>query len=318
MKVPPTPADEAQRLAALRGLALLDTAPEERFDRLTRLARRLFDVPMAIVSLVDADRQWFKSRDGLEAQETPRDVSFCGHAVLGTEVMVVPDATLDDRFHDNPFVTGALSVRFYAGYPLATADGSRVGTLCVIDSKPRELSEEDLGMLRDLGRMVEEQLTVERQATVDELTGLSNRRGFLAFADRLLDVCRRHAHAATLCFLDLNGFKQINDTLGHAAGDAALVEFARALQQILRGSDVVGRLGGDEFCLLLVGADAVGARAPIERLRQILDARKLSQNLEFNLRFSIGIVQFDPARHLSIQDLMDEADAAMYAEKRLR
>lgn len=159
----PLPADEAARLGALRELALLDTDAETRFDRLTRLARDLFGVPIALVSLVDEDRQWFKSRQGLPAPETPREVSFCAHAILEErEVFVVPDATRDDRFADNPLVTGDPDIRFYAGAPLSTSDGHQVGTLCVIDRSPRDWTREQSAALRDLADIVEAELERSR------------------------------------------------------------------------------------------------------------------------------------------------------------
>ncbi len=153
----PIPADEEQRLAALEELEILDTPAEERFDRLTRLARKLFDVPIALVSLVDSDRQWFKSKQGLDACETPRSVSFCGHAILSHDVLHVPDALEDLRFADSPLVTGEPHIRFYAGAPLVI-DGQRVGTLCLNDRRPRELGEDELRSLRDLADCVQDEL----------------------------------------------------------------------------------------------------------------------------------------------------------------
>lgn len=161
----PLPADEAARLGALRELAILDTPAEARFDRLTRLARDLFGVPIALVSLVDEDRQWFKSRQGLPAPETSREVSFCAHAILAErDVFVIPDATRDERFADNPLVTGAPDIRFYAGAPLSTSDGQQVGTLCVIDRSPRVWTAEQSDALRDLADIVEAELERSRAA----------------------------------------------------------------------------------------------------------------------------------------------------------
>jgi diguanylate cyclase (GGDEF)-like protein/PAS domain S-box-containing protein len=164
---PAVPIDEEKRLATLRGLNVLDTPPEERFDRLTRLAQRIFDVPIAVITLVDSNRQWFKSCQGLDATETPRSISFCGHAILGNEVFVIPDAALDPRFADNPLVAGAPHIRFYAGQPLKANNGSRLGTLCILDIKPRQPSQADLDVLRDLAALVESELnlldTVETQ-----------------------------------------------------------------------------------------------------------------------------------------------------------
>jgi GAF domain-containing protein len=216
MKTPPAPINEAQRLDALHSLRILDTPPEERFDRLTRLARRLFDVPQALVSLVDEDRQWFKSHSGTEVTETPRDVSFCGHAILGDEVFVVPDACQDPRFADNPLVTGEPGIRFYAGCPLSVGSGLRIGTLCIIDYRAREFSAEDAELLQDLARMAEQELSAIRMATVDELTQLCNRRGFEALGDHALSLCRRLDRPSSLLYLDLDRFKAVNDLFGHA------------------------------------------------------------------------------------------------------
>jgi PAS domain S-box-containing protein len=164
MLPPPFPPDEAARLASLRALGVLDTAAEERFDRITRLAQALFGVPIALVTLVDADRQWFKSKQGLEATGTPRAISFCGHAVLGDSVFEVHDATLDERFADNPLVTGAPDIRFYAGHPLSAPDGQTVGTLCLIDRVPRVLTDAQKRILGDLAELVERELAASAQA----------------------------------------------------------------------------------------------------------------------------------------------------------
>jgi GAF domain-containing protein len=154
----PRPQDEDRRLAALRQLALLDSEPEERFDRLARLAAGLLQAPVSLVTLVDHDRQWFKSRVGTLIEETSRDASFCAHAILGDEAMIVPDALEDERFADNPIVAGPPHVRFYAGCPLTLPDGHALGTLCVLDTRPRQLSAEQRALLRDLADLVEEEL----------------------------------------------------------------------------------------------------------------------------------------------------------------
>jgi DNA-binding response OmpR family regulator len=152
-----TPPDEAERLRALHARGILDTPPEERFDRITRLAKRVFGVPAALVTLIDAERQWFKSAPGLEIRETPRELAFCSYTITQDSLFVVPDALADPRFADNPMVAGEPRVRFYAGRPVRV-DGRRVGTLCVVDSRPRQLGEEDLQVLDDLAALVEKEL----------------------------------------------------------------------------------------------------------------------------------------------------------------
>ena len=152
----PIPADEDERLSALRALLLLDTPPEERFDRLARFVAEQLDVPIALLTLVDGQRQWFKARVGLDATETPRDISFCGHAIMKNDVFIVEDASRDPRFSDNPLVTGEPHIRFYAGAPLSAPGGHRIGTLCVIDTVPRTLGPVELSILDALRRLANE------------------------------------------------------------------------------------------------------------------------------------------------------------------
>ncbi len=318
MLKPENPADEAARIDTLRALNILDTAPEERFDRLTRLARRLFGVPIALVSLVDSNRQWFKSCTGLDASETPRDISFCGHAIHGDDIFLISDASMDERFKDNPLVTGEPHIRFYAGCPLSVANGSKLGTLCVIDRDPREFSEEDLELLHDLARMAEQELTAIQLATMDELTLLSNRRGFMALGAHACSLCRRLEKQASLMYFDLDGFKQINDEFGHAEGDRALVGFAEVLKRTFRDSDVVGRLGGDEFAVLATNAGEEGVGRALERLAGAVDDYTARASRGYDIAYSVGATELDVARHASIEDLMAEADALMYERKRAR
>ena len=152
----PLPADEDERLSALRALLLLDTPPEERFDRLARFVAEQLDVPIALLTLVDGQRQWFKARVGLDATETPRDISFCGHAIMKNDLFIVEDASRDPRFSDNPLVTGEPHIRFYAGAPLSAPGGHRIGTLCVIDTVPRTLGPVELSILEALRRLANE------------------------------------------------------------------------------------------------------------------------------------------------------------------
>jgi GAF domain-containing protein len=157
MPAAPLPPNETERIATLHALNILDTPPEERFDRLTRITRGAFHVPVAVVSMVDTGRQWFKSSGGLAVCETSRDVSFCAHAILGEDILYVENATKDERFSDNPTVTGDPKIRFYAGCPLRV-NNFKMGTLCLIDKKPRAFTEEDRQLLRDLAAIVEQEL----------------------------------------------------------------------------------------------------------------------------------------------------------------
>lgn len=315
MLAPAKPVHEEERVHALHALNILDTRPEERFDRLTRLARRLFDVPIALVSLVDSDRQWFKSCQGMAATETSRDVSFCAHAILSDQILMVPDAGSDERFHDNPLVTGEPKIRFYAGCPLKVGNGSNVGTLCLLDTRPRVLDAEERGLLLDLASMAEREIAALQLASIDDLTQLSNRRGFEALAEHALSMCRRMGTPASLLFFDLDRFKAINDTFGHAEGDRALVTFAQVLRRVLREMDVIGRMGGDEFVALLLGSNAAAGDAVIDRLSQALAEANAELQGRYTITYSVGRIEYDPGRHDSVKRLLADADGAMYARK---
>ena len=311
---PPERDDEADRLAELRSLGLLDSAPDERFDRITRMAQRVFDVPIALVSLIDEDRQWFKSRQGLDAPETPRSAAFCAHAIAGDGVMVVEDAWEDERFAGNPLVVGEPQIRFYAGAPIAGPDGHPLGTLCVIDREPRTLEAGERRTLEDLAEMVEDEIAYTRLAIVDELTGLSNRRGMDFLGRQVLAMCARQGNRAVILYADLDDLKPINDEHGHEAGDRALKAVARAFVGSFRNADVLARMGGDEFAALLAGTADVGI--PLERMEAAL--RRASADTGLPLAVSIGFAVFDPAQPRDLDALLAEADAAMYAAKEAR
>ena len=318
MQSPEKPENETSRLAALHALNILDTPPEERFDRLTRMAKRLFGVPIALISLVDSERQWFKSRQGIDGTEGPRETSFCGHAILGDEVFLIPDATRDERFHDNPAVTGDPNVRFYAGCPLRVGNGGKIGTLCIVDRQPRELNDEDRLLLKDLAKMAEEELSAVHLATTDELTLLSNRRGFEALSRHALSVCRRVQREAFALYFDLDSFKTINDKFGHREGDYALTKFAECLMNTFRQSDVIARLGGDEFAVLSTTTVSDTFDVPLSRLQEQISEHNESAGRGYEIGYSVGIAQFDPKRHSDIRDLLVDADHAMYEQKRAR
>jgi diguanylate cyclase (GGDEF)-like protein len=314
----PMPPDEDRRLAALHALHLLETDREERFDRITRLAQRVFGTPMATFTLVDSDRQWFKSDIGMPGKESPRDHSFCAHAILDPETMVVEDARYDKRFHDNPLVTGDPKIRFYAGHPIAGPTGEAVGTLCVMDSAPRALDDFDAEALREMAAMVEAEVASLSLAIGDELTGLSNRRGFEMLGERLIAAAQRLRLPVSAIYADLDNMKPINDTYGHEAGDRAIAAAAAVLSGGLRTSDLIARLGGDEFCAVLVGAAAEAAPTLIARLEGALDRHNAASTEPFHLSFSLGVAERPAHSEESLWDLVKRADEAMYETKRAK
>lgn len=190
MKIPAMPPNESDRLQALRSLKILDTAPEERFNRITRIAQRAFRVPIALVSLIDSERQWFKSRQGLCACETHRDISFCGHVILEDRLLVVPNAVDDPRFADNPLVTGDPHIRFYAGIPLKVLNNYRVGTLCLIDQTPRTFDNNDRLLIHDLGQMVQQELASSKTSVLEELQHRNDEMRLLSELSDFLQASR--------------------------------------------------------------------------------------------------------------------------------
>jgi diguanylate cyclase (GGDEF)-like protein len=314
----PKPPDEERRLAALHALKLLDTEPEERFDRITRLARRVFGASMATFTLVDADRQWFKSEVGVGGKENPRDVSFCAHAILEPDTMLVEDARYDKRFHDNPLVTGDPNIRFYAGHPVTGPGGEVLGTLCVLDDKPRALDDFDAEALAEMAAMVEAEVASLSLAIGDEMTGLGNRRGFEMLGERLIRAARRLGLPVSVIYADLDNMKPINDTFGHEQGDLALKEVAEVLSATLRASDLVARLGGDEFCALLVGAASDAAPTLISRVEGALAARNEGSGRPWTLSLSLGVAESPPDEDKSLWEVVGMADAAMFEAKRAK
>jgi diguanylate cyclase (GGDEF)-like protein len=457
----PIPSDESGRLSALERYGVLDTEPEPAFDRITAIASRVLGVPIALVSLVDSERQWFKSRVGLDAHETHRDFAFCAHAILKDAPLVVPDACHDQRFAENPLVVGAPHIRFYAGAPLQSPDGFKLGTLCAIDIRPRELSAEQLATLRDLAALVVDELelraTLRRQAMVqtalsvaeakvrehfrmlngivegagegiavvdrnlravivnpagmamlglerfpsgtwngfegavrpdgvtafapeelplhralrgensdqiemflprteqraplwlsvtgrplrddagtlsagivtfnditklrdaqrraaelaltDELTSLPNRRAFRQLLARLVAEAARGRRFA-LVMVDIDHFKQINDSYGHQRGDDVLVAVAERLRRRVRRSDFVGRYGGEEFCILYTDVDEERALHLAEELR--VSVATISEPRPITASFGVCAVLGE----ISEEKLISNADAALYRAKR--
>jgi diguanylate cyclase (GGDEF)-like protein len=309
----PAVGPEAARLEKLEEFDILDTPHEEAFDRVARLISQIFGVEVGIVSMIDGHRQWYKAIKGMEAREAALSETFCRYTIQGEDALVVPDATLDPRFSDNPMVTGGPAIRFYAGVPLRTRDGFNLGTLCAIDSKPRQFGDKDVAILEDLARMVMRDLELSQQVAVDELTGALTRAAFKAEARRHVALAARSGDPVTIVCFDLDHFKKINDTHGHGIGDKVLAAVGDVCRSHLRGSDFLGRLGGEEFAILLPKTELEGGVQVAGKLRAAI--AELTGEFGFAISSSFGVAcrggKFD-----QVDAMLERADQAMYAAKR--
>jgi len=307
--------EEAARLAALRSYCVLDTGREARFDDLTCLAASICDAPVSLVSLVDADRLFFKSSHGLDAREVPYPDFFCGHAIRQRDLFVVPDATKDARFARHPLVSGPPHARFYAGAPLIAPQGHVLGTLCVVDFRPRELQPRQAETLRILARQVMSQLELNLQAMRDPLTGLYNRRQLEESLHREILRSRRDESTVGVMAIDIDNFKRINDTLGHDVGDAALRALAAELASCVREEDIACRAGGEEFVTILPGASEAALRSRAEAVRRTIEQAQIpAREGTVRLTVSIGLATF-PLHGDTDSAILRAADAALYSAK---
>jgi diguanylate cyclase (GGDEF)-like protein len=305
--------DEVGRLAALRRYDILDTGSEDDFEKIVALVQRIFDVPMAAVTFIDSDRQWFKARRGLDASETPRSGGFCDHTIASFDGLMVEDAERDPRFADSPLVTGAPHIRSYLGAPLRTPDGYQVGALCVIGHESRRFTTEEREILRRFSEIVVSQMELRQLASRDSLTGARTRRAFDHAVFEALEAYRKDSVGAALAIIDIDHFKRINDLHGHGCGDAVLVAVTAALLDAVGPHGVIGRLGGEEFGVLIESADAAVVAMLVERLRAAVAAVTLPAR-QIRVTASIGVACLES--HICTAEVwMHAADMALYAAK---
>jgi diguanylate cyclase (GGDEF)-like protein len=225
--------------------------------------------------------------------------------------MVVNDAHKDERFSDNPLVTEDPSIRFYAGCPLSAPDGRKVGTLCVIDREPRELTEEDLGLLDELGRMVEEEFVVEEMMRNDPLTGLSNREGFSIIAEHILAMCQRTNAPASLVLLHFVNQQLVEETRGSEENDRAIIELTQQLLASFRNSDIVARLSPDTFVVLLAGSKLEDVYTPRGRFMERIADRNAQTEADYDIEIDAFAIEYRNDRHPNVDSLVKEAEARM-------
>lgn len=342
---PDKPANEALRLEALYRYRILDSEREKSFDDLVVIAKAVCGTTMAAVTLIDVERQWFKSIQGIDAAENLRSESMCGHAILQPrEIMVVEDAQQDVRFHDNPVVTGDPHVRFYAGAPLISSDGLPLGTLCVFDPNPQHLAPDKAEALAALSRQVMLVMELRRfaldiqnhmvqrddyerllseyhdvllaqnadlteQSRTDALTGLPNRRAMAAALQDAVVSADGQPRQTCVALIDIDHFKHINDFQGHATGDRVLAELGALLRSHFAGRGLAARYGGEEFVALMPDVDLRTAELQCEFLRMAVADLPLG----FPVTVSIGVAQHQADE--STEQTLARADAALYRAK---
>ena len=331
-----SPQREMERLLSLLDYQILDTPTEQAFDDLTALAAQICGTPMALISLIDADRQWFKSHHGTTLEATSRATSFCAIAIQSEGLFMVGDTQSDARFARNPLVREDPHIRFYAGMPLTVGNGHKLGALCVIDQVPRTLSAEQIAALKLLTRQTvslleyrrltvalqsanEARTIVERKlevlATRDDLTGLDNRLAFRHGLERALSLAGRQRARLACLYLDLDDFKRVNDSLGHPVGDELLVAAARRLRSMVRDSDIVARLGGDEFGLVLANVGRIEDVATLAgAMVEKMIAPYVLKDHVVHVGCSVGI-SLSPEDSSAVDTLIQQADTALYHAK---
>jgi diguanylate cyclase (GGDEF)-like protein len=321
----PDAGPEARRLQAVRDYGILDTPPELAYDEIVKIASYICDTPTALVCFMDSERNWFKANIGFDATEAPRELTFCNYVLQKPdEVMVIPNAVRDPRFKENPFVTQESGIRFYAGAPLVAPNGEALGTVCVIDSKPRRMKPVQVEALAALSRQVVAQLELRRTnlslesansqlaalSLMDALTCIPNRRAFNERIDEEAARARRTGEPLSLLLVDIDVFKSYNDEFGHQAGDQALYMVAQVLNAGARPYDHVARYGGEEFAVILPMTNLAAAHGIAERLRMAVAVAEIPHR---RLTLSIGVAgmtaQFDA------KELIRVADRALYEAK---
>lgn len=328
MPAAPLHPNEIRRLAAVQRLRMMGTPAEERFDKITRLARRMFNMPMAMIDIVGGKRAWLKSSQGFDSIEVPRPLSYCHHAVLNNNICIIPDARLDSRIVDNPF---AATFVFYAGVPL-TFEGENVGVLCVCDVVPRDMTPEQMELLSDLAELAEQELQVaalsesqmvlaraneelSQKALVDPLTRVWNRGAISELAARELEHAVGAGQATSLLMVDIDNFKRVNDTHGHLGGDEILRKVSEKLRNAIRPFDAVGRYGGEEFLVVLPNCSELHVMSAAERIREeVSRSPVLFDGREVPVTVSIGGTTSRDGSHF-VGLLVKAADEALYKAK---
>jgi GGDEF domain-containing protein len=308
----PLPEDEEARLRALERTFLLDSPSDPHLDRITSLARTTLGMPIALISLVDTRRQWFLSKQGVDVRETPREMAFCAHAITADEVMVIPDASGDERFSTNPLVTAAPNIRFYAGAPLRSAEGQNLGTLCVIDQQPHGFSEEQKAVLRMYAEQVSREIEIRQAQSHCPVTGLWNREAFLALSEKEFQRSKRVGSRLHLLMFEHQSPPPERMAGGGISAEKGFRELTAEWQNTCAPADLMGRVADQVFALLLVAASS-GEAMDIARSLCAVEQR-IHRQRTFSReagRMRVGLTGQEP-EDLSIADMVVRAENALY------
>jgi diguanylate cyclase (GGDEF)-like protein len=311
----PVSLEEALRLDALEAQKITDTPEDGGFDRIVRLTCAALDAPMGGLSFIEADRQWFKAGQNLALSEMPRQDAFCHHTVAQDDVLVVEDAAQDARFAGNPFVACEGGVDFYAGVPLKTREGFRIGALCIMGPAPRQLSEQGRGLLKDFAVLAVNEMELRKWAGTDAPTGLYNRRLFDEVAAHEVARARRQKEPLSVALLDIDRLKAINDKFGHPAGDAVLRAIGPVIRKALRTEDQIARHGGEEIAILLPNTKMDHAGVVLDRLRRDIMAMIVPElSGRWVVTASIGVAELQDDDS-GMAEILARADAAVARAK---
>ncbi len=309
-----TGTDERARLETLGSYEILDTQPEESFDRVTRLARAVLDVPLSLVTLVDSDRLWLKARLGLNIAELPRVHSFCNETIKGSAPLILRDVARDGHFNAFPLVSGDTHIRFYAGIPLTTPNGFNIGTLSVMDREPRDILPSQTELLEDLARTTVDALELRQLASIDSLTGAMSRRAFIASAEREVSRSSRYGNPLSFIMFDLDNGREINERHGYPVGDAVLRTLIKTALTQLRTTDYLGRLGGQHFVICLPETFNENAALVAERLCNTVAGAFTIGDTTFPISASFGVSTWRGGE-ISSEPALARAEQALHAAK---
>ena len=319
MHKPPIPFNEASRVKGLIKLDILDTEPEERFDSITRVAKQLFNTPIALITLVDTKRQWFKSKQGLNLNETSRDISICGHAIArpvshdkSLRIFEVPDAAQDERFFDNPLTTKEPNIRSYVGFILQTHDEFNIGTLCIIDTKPRKFSSSEKNLLCDLGIVTQNALQSLRHEDKDLDTGLYNRRGFLSITDHIVAVSKKHQLIISLYYFKITNFDHLVKNHGDLIDLEILGTFVHSLKTVFENSDVIARIGKDTFVVLSSHEKSFNMSEQLDIFHNYLIKKNKSLLKKLHIEYKSDLITSPPEFLDEPGKLLDLVDKRIY------